>query len=57
MSWLSECGIFPIEGFIRIDPDHFKRVMPEWEGYRKKSEAAGTFCHQESCVLQEIASG
>ena len=43
MSWLSRCGTFPIEGFIRIDPDHFKRVMPEWQGYcNEDSENAGT---------------
>ena len=38
-----------------MDPDHFKRLMPEWPGYTAQSERAGNFCHRESGYLQEIA--
>eukprot|EP00964_Phaeocystis_antarctica_P118555 scaffold82340_cov48-Phaeocystis_antarctica.AAC.4 len=39
----------------QVDPDHFKRLMPEWSGYTAQSERAGNFCHRESGYLQEIA--
>eukprot|EP01049_Picozoa_sp_SAG25_P007209 SAG25_NODE_576_length_6788_cov_7.020033_3_plen_55_part_00 len=41
---------------MHIDPDYFKRVMPEWPEYcRRVPDAAGGLCHQESGYLQEIA--
>ena len=36
----------------QVDPDHFKRLMPEWPGYTAQSERAGNFCHRESGYLQ-----
>ena len=57
MDWLSRHGIVPIEKLVHIDPDYFKRVMPEWEEYCKfDSERAGTNCHKESGMLQELAT-
>ena len=39
---LGVAGVFPLEDIVHIDPDHFKRVMPEWPGYVKiDSENAG----------------
>ena len=38
-----------------IDPDHFKALMPEWEGYCSVGDQAGDMCHRESGFLQEIA--
>ena len=29
LSWLSSQGLFPLEYIVHIDPDFFKRVMPE----------------------------
>jgi hypothetical protein len=57
MNWLSRHGIVPMEKLVHIDPDYFKRVMPEWEEYCKfDSERAGTNCHKESGMLQELAT-
>ncbi len=29
LSWLSRRGLFPVEYIAHIDPDFFKRIMPE----------------------------
>ena len=29
LSWLSRQGLFPIEYIVHVDPDFFKRIMPE----------------------------
>ena len=56
MSWMSESGCFPLEQIVHVDPDHFKRIMPEWSGYiARDAEGAGTLCHRESGFIQEIA--
>jgi len=56
MSWLSRHNAFPLDNLIRIDPDHFKIAMPEWNGYKRHSARhAGTLCHMESGFLQELA--
>ena len=55
LRWMSDSGYFPLDGIVCIDPDHFKRMMPEWTGYVERSEGAGGFCHSESGFLQEIA--
>lgn len=61
MSWLSEHGLFSLEKVVHIDPDHFKTVMPEWRGYIEQdrtagTQKAGTMCHKESGLLQELAT-
>ena len=33
---MSSNGFFPLEGIVHIDPDHFKGVMTEWDGYVEK---------------------
>mmetsp|Transcript_34312 Transcript_34312/g.80249 ORF Transcript_34312/g.80249 Transcript_34312/m.80249 type:complete len:686 (-) Transcript_34312:71-2128(-) len=56
MRWLSKQGVFPLENVVRIDPDYFKSVMPEWAGYIKHdSSHAGSMCHIESGFMQELA--
>lgn len=56
LSWLSKRGLFPVEYIAHIDPDFFKRIMPEWSKYVSVNrEFAGTACHKESGYLQEIA--
>mmetsp|Transcript_22664 Transcript_22664/g.52905 ORF Transcript_22664/g.52905 Transcript_22664/m.52905 type:complete len:529 (-) Transcript_22664:5-1591(-) len=51
---MSEVGHFPMEEMVRIDPDHFKSLMPEWKGYVRSGKCAGSLTHLESCYLQEI---
>eukprot|EP00321_Phaeocystis_globosa_P008645 CAMPEP_0118847456 /NCGR_PEP_ID=MMETSP1162-20130426/92975_1 /TAXON_ID=33656 /ORGANISM="Phaeocystis Sp, Strain CCMP2710" /LENGTH=759 /DNA_ID=CAMNT_0006779647 /DNA_START=476 /DNA_END=2755 /DNA_ORIENTATION=- len=55
LGWMSRSGYFPLENIVHVDPDHFKRLMPEWPGYTARSDRAGNFCHRESGYLQEIA--
>lgn len=56
MNWLSKHNILPLEQLIHIDPDYFKRVMPEWDGYvAYDAGTAGTKCHKESGFMQEIS--
>eukprot|EP00971_Amphidinium_carterae_P291915 5794491-Amphidinium_carterae.1 len=56
MKWLSQQAVFPLENVVRIDPDHFKTVMPEWKGYTERDgSTAGTLCHKESGFMQELA--
>jgi hypothetical protein len=56
LNWLSKQGLFPLEQIVHIDPDYFKRVMPEWKSYISNNASnAGTLCHQESGYIQEIA--
>lgn len=56
VDWMFNQGIFPINDFISIDPDHFKHELPEWTGYVKSnSMEAGGKCHRESGYLVEIA--
>eukprot|EP00928_Gymnodinium_smaydae_P080766 TRINITY_DN643_c0_g3_i1.p1 TRINITY_DN643_c0_g3~~TRINITY_DN643_c0_g3_i1.p1 ORF type:complete len:817 (-),score=130.78 TRINITY_DN643_c0_g3_i1:65-2377(-) len=55
LSWMSEQGYFPIECLVHVDPDYFKTAMPEFSGYAKRGLQAGTMCHKESALMQEIA--
>ena len=56
LSWMSRNGYFPLESIVHIDADHFKHVMPEWDGYVAHDPAqAGTHCHRESGFLAEVA--
>lgn len=51
---MSKLGHFPIENIVRIDPDFFKQLMPEWNGYVSAGKDAGSLCHKESGYLQEL---
>lgn len=51
---MSTRGYFPIENIVRIDPDFFKQLMPEWQGYVQRGKDAGTLCHKESGYIQEL---
>lgn len=51
---LSRSGHFPIEDIVRIDPDSFKTLMPEWRGYASRGLDAGSLTHLESAYIQEV---
>ena len=54
--WLSRVGIFPLEQIVRVDPDHFKTLMPEWTNYLRENTAnAAMLCHEESALIAELA--
>jgi len=42
-------------GMVHVDPDHFKGCMAEFDGYVSNAQEAGSMCHKESCLMQEIA--
>jgi len=56
MRWLLAHGYLPLKKLVQIDPDYFKTLMPEWDGYLDHDPAsAGTLCHRESSYILEIA--
>jgi hypothetical protein len=60
MSWMSNNNIFPLERVVHIDPDMCKHAMPEWQLYLQQDKKngtknAGSMCHMESGLLQELA--
>jgi len=56
MNWMTKMGIIPIPNLRHIDPDVFKRKLPEWKYYVKLNPAtAGSMTHLESSMLVEIA--
>eukprot|EP00391_Amoebophrya_sp_Ameob2_P000399 CAMPEP_0179002314 /NCGR_PEP_ID=MMETSP0795-20121207/11928_1 /TAXON_ID=88552 /ORGANISM="Amoebophrya sp., Strain Ameob2" /LENGTH=176 /DNA_ID=CAMNT_0020695947 /DNA_START=3 /DNA_END=530 /DNA_ORIENTATION=- len=56
MRWLTAQNFIPMEKAVRIDPDVFKAVMPEFDGYVGIDKfRSGTYCHTESGAIQEIA--
>ena len=43
LSWMSANGYFPLEHIVHVDPDRFKQMMPEWDGYVARNlKNAGT---------------
>lgn len=56
LGWMSANGHLPLEHISKIDPDHFKRNMPEWAIYKAYSlREAGSLTHAESSYIAEIA--
>lgn len=51
---MSRHGHFPVEDIVRVDPDYFKVLMPEWNGYLQRGRDAGTMTHKESAYIQEL---
>eukprot|EP00760_Papus_ankaliazontas_P001451 PhM_4_TR10478/c0_g1_i1/m.2220 len=50
-------GYLPTSSFVEVDPDKVKEMLPEIEGYRKRSpELAHTLTHAESGFIAEIAA-
>lgn len=55
LHWLSEQGHFPLEDIVHVDPDLFKSMMPEFNGYVERDrDSAGSMTHRESGFLAEI---
>eukprot|EP00747_Dinoflagellata_sp_TGD_P100635 gnl/TRDRNA2_/TRDRNA2_168095_c0_seq1.p1 gnl/TRDRNA2_/TRDRNA2_168095_c0~~gnl/TRDRNA2_/TRDRNA2_168095_c0_seq1.p1 ORF type:complete len:658 (-),score=120.45 gnl/TRDRNA2_/TRDRNA2_168095_c0_seq1:116-1906(-) len=54
IAWMSDKCFFPLTDMVCIDPDDFKRVMPEWKEYLHRGKDAGSMCHAESVYMQEI---
>jgi len=56
LNWMSQNGFFPLEDLSVLDPDEFKKSLPEWQGYVNANPlSAGALTHLESGFLVEIA--
>eukprot|EP01064_Diplonema_japonicum_P017272 TRINITY_DN2532_c0_g1_i13.p1 TRINITY_DN2532_c0_g1~~TRINITY_DN2532_c0_g1_i13.p1 ORF type:complete len:468 (+),score=87.98 TRINITY_DN2532_c0_g1_i13:108-1406(+) len=54
--WMSDHGYFPLPDIVQIDPDRFKEMLPEWQGYVEHDPMqAGGRMRKESGYLVEIA--
>jgi Zeta toxin len=52
---LNESGQFPLESFIRVDPDEIRRRLPEFQIYLEKNpEKAGELTRKEAGMMAEI---
>ncbi|KAL3921547.1 MAG: hypothetical protein SGILL_002691 [Bacillariaceae sp.] len=55
LSRLHKRGIFPLEKFVKIDPDMLKSELPEMAGYlQHDSESAATKLHKESTQMSDV---
>jgi hypothetical protein len=55
LSTLHNSGLFPLDGFLKIDPDMLKVELPEMSGYlRVDPESAATKIHRESTQMADV---
>jgi hypothetical protein len=55
LSTLHQSSLFPLEGFLKIDPDMLKMELPEMSGYlRADPESAATKIHRESTQMADV---
>ena len=55
LSKLHSIGYFPLDRFLKIDPDMIKTEIPEFAGYlRENPETAATMLHAESTQMADI---
>jgi adenylylsulfate kinase-like enzyme len=55
LSQLHQRGIFPLEHFVKIDPDMLKSELPEMAGYlQHDAESAATKLHKESTQMSDV---
>ena len=48
MELLGKSGVFPLDSFVRVDPDHLRRELPEIQAYMQRDPAtAGILTHKE----------
>lgn len=49
MKWLKQHGFFPLEGFVHVDPDKIREMLPESKEYlRRNRETAGMLTQKET---------
>ncbi|CAB9507018.1 Zeta toxin [Seminavis robusta] len=55
MATLNERGLFPLDRFLKIDPDLLKTELPEMPGYLRQDPAsAATKVHRESTQMADV---
>jgi len=57
MHWLAQQGLFPLSGFVKVDPDSLRELLPETAGYIATNPAsAGQMTQKEVGMVAEILS-
>jgi hypothetical protein len=55
ISNLNNAGLFPLDSFLKIDPDLLKQELPELSGYlRQDKQSAATKVHRESTQMSDV---
>lgn len=55
LSWLSEHKFFPLEAFVRVDPDILRDMLPETSEYfRRNPNTAGALTQREVGYISEV---
>lgn len=57
MHWLAQQGLFPLSGFVKVDPDSLRELLPETCEYMARDPAsAGQMTQKEVGYVAEILS-
>ena len=43
LRWLDKQDIFPLDAFVRVDPDSIRELLPEWNEYFKRDPYSGIY--------------
>jgi hypothetical protein len=55
--WLASQGLFPLNAFVRVDPDTLRELLPELSGYINADPAtAGYMTQKEAGYIAEVLS-
>jgi hypothetical protein len=55
LSWLSKRGLFPLQSFVVVDPDHLREKLPETQEYiRRDPSTAGYMTQKEVGYISEV---
>jgi hypothetical protein len=56
VDWLNENGLFPLESFVKVDPDTMRDMLPENQEYtRINPKTAGSFTQKEVGYISEVS--
>eukprot|EP00958_Prasinococcus_capsulatus_P021069 scaffold2805_cov202-Prasinococcus_capsulatus_cf.AAC.11 len=56
VEWMATRGYFPTPSMVKLDPDHFRTQLPEWQGYQRHNpERAGSLTRREAGMILEVA--
>ena len=54
LNWMKRNGYFPLDAFVRVDPDEIRNMLPEMPGYMTSNQLyAGSLTQRESGYIAE----